>query len=106
MNRTLAIIKPDAVRAGKAGLVLAHLEGAGFTVRAAKMTRLSDAQAGEFYAVHREPSFAPFSTQFREKVFCGIMSTSLGAKPIALIVEMIFDNRFKCTSENVANDAH
>ncbi len=57
MNRTLAIIKPDAVASGKAGRILAHLEGAGFTLRAVRLMRLSQAQAGEFYAVHRERPF-------------------------------------------------
>jgi len=57
MNHTLAIIKPDAVSAGKAGKVLAHLEGAGFTVRALRMTRLNRAQAEAFYEVHRERPF-------------------------------------------------
>lgn len=57
MSLTLAIIKPDAVETGKAGKVLAHLEGAGFRVRALRMTRLTQAQAGEFYAVHRERPF-------------------------------------------------
>jgi nucleoside-diphosphate kinase len=54
---TLAIIKPDAVASGKAGQVLAHLEGAGFTIRGARMVRLSTTQAEAFYAVHRERSF-------------------------------------------------
>lgn len=57
MNRTLAIIKPDAVASGTAGKVLAHVEGAGFTIRAIKMVRLTHAQAEEFYAVHRERPF-------------------------------------------------
>ena len=57
MERTFAIIKPDAVASGKAGKVLAHLEGAGFRVRALRMLRLSRDQAGEFYAVHRERPF-------------------------------------------------
>lgn len=57
MRHTLAIIKPDAVAAGKAGAILAHLEGAGFVLRAARLTRLTAAQAGEFYAVHRERPF-------------------------------------------------
>jgi len=57
MSQTLAIIKPDAVAAQKAGLVLAHLEQAGFTVRALRMTHLTETQAGEFYAVHRERPF-------------------------------------------------
>jgi len=57
MSQTLAIIKPDAVAAGKAGKVLAHLEEGGFTVQALRMTRLTEAQAGAFYAVHRERPF-------------------------------------------------
>lgn len=60
---TLAIIKPDAVASGKAGRVLAHLEDAGFQVKAARMVRLSTAQAEAFYAVHRErPFFRPLVT--------------------------------------------
>jgi nucleoside-diphosphate kinase len=55
--QTLAIIKPDAVASGKAGKVIAHLEGAGFTVRAARLVRLSLSQAEAFYAVHRERPF-------------------------------------------------
>jgi nucleoside-diphosphate kinase len=58
--RTLAIIKPDALASGKAGTVLAHLEAAGFQLRAARLVRLSQAQAEAFYAVHRErPFFRP-----------------------------------------------
>jgi nucleoside-diphosphate kinase len=57
---TLAIIKPDAMASGKAGKVLAHLETAGFKVRAARLVRLGQAQAEAFYAVHRErPFFRP-----------------------------------------------
>jgi len=54
---TLAIIKPDAVAAGNAGNVLAHLEKQGFKVRAARMVRLSTPQAEAFYAVHKERPF-------------------------------------------------
>ena len=54
---TLAIIKPDAVAAHKAGKILAHLEQAGFTVRAARMTRLEVGQAEAFYAVHKDRPF-------------------------------------------------
>ncbi len=57
MSRTLAIIKPDAVGAGNAGKVLAHLEAKGFKVIAARMTQLTSAQAGEFYSIHRERPF-------------------------------------------------
>jgi nucleoside-diphosphate kinase len=54
---TLAIIKPDAVGSGKGGKVLAHLESAGFEVRAARMSKLSRAQAEAFYEVHRGRPF-------------------------------------------------
>ena len=54
---TLAIIKPDAVASGKGGKVLAHLEGAGFKVRAARMIRLTRSQAEAFYEVHRGRPF-------------------------------------------------
>ncbi len=57
MGVTLAIIKPDAVEARKVGRILAHLEDEGFRIRAAKFVQLNDAQAGEFYAVHRERPF-------------------------------------------------
>jgi nucleoside-diphosphate kinase len=60
---TLAIVKPDAMASGKAGKVLAHLEAAGFRVRAARLVRLTTAQAEAFYAVHRErPFFRPLVT--------------------------------------------
>ena len=54
---TLTIIKPDAFGGGKAGKIIAHLENAGFRVRAARVMRMTEAQAGEFYAVHRERPF-------------------------------------------------
>lgn len=57
MNQTLTIIKPDAVASGKAGAILAHLEQAGFTIRACRMMRLTEAQARSFYEVHKERPF-------------------------------------------------
>lgn len=54
---TLAIIKPDAIRAGHSGKILAHLEAAGFVMRAARLIRLNTAQAEAFYEVHRERPF-------------------------------------------------
>ncbi|UCF19566.1 MAG: nucleoside-diphosphate kinase [Gemmatimonadota bacterium] len=57
MNITLAIIKPDAVERRKMGSILARLEEEGFRVRGARLTRLNEALAGEFYAVHRERPF-------------------------------------------------
>src|SRR5918998_6413553 len=56
-NLTLAIIKPDAFAASNAGRIIAHLEGAGFRVRAARVMHLTEAQAGEFYAVHQSRPF-------------------------------------------------
>lgn len=56
-TQTLAIIKPDAVASGKSGRILAHLQEAGFTVRALRMTRLARAEAEAFYAVHRGRPF-------------------------------------------------
>ena len=59
-ERTLAIVKPDAVAAGHAPQILARLEKAGFRVVALRMRALSRAQAEAFYHVHRErPFFAP-----------------------------------------------
>ena len=56
-NRTLTIIKPDAFNAGKGGQIIAHLEREGFRVVAARVTHLNEAEAGDFYAVHRERPF-------------------------------------------------
>jgi nucleoside-diphosphate kinase len=64
MDRTLAIIKPDAIQGRRAGKILANLEGAGFRIRALRMARLSEAEAGEFYAVHRERPFYPSLVRF------------------------------------------
>jgi len=57
VERTFSIIKPDAVAAGHAGEILAMVEHAGFKILALRMTRLSEAQARGFYAVHREKPF-------------------------------------------------
>jgi nucleoside-diphosphate kinase len=57
MERTLTIVKPDAVSAGKTGAILAHLEKEGFRVAGLKKLRLSAEQAKAFYAVHRERPF-------------------------------------------------
>jgi nucleoside-diphosphate kinase len=57
--QTLAIIKPDAIASGKAGLILAHLQQAGFTVRAARLARLTLPEAEAFYGVHKGRPFFP-----------------------------------------------
>jgi nucleoside-diphosphate kinase len=56
-NYTLAIIKPDAFGAGKAGKVIAHLEAQGFKILASRVMHMSQDEAGEFYAVHEERPF-------------------------------------------------
>lgn len=64
MEQTLAIIKPDAVGSGLAGRILARLEEDGFRIHAIRMLRLSEAQAREFYAVHRERPFYESLVEF------------------------------------------
>jgi nucleoside-diphosphate kinase len=59
VSLTLGIVKPDAVATGKTGRIVAHLEEAGFTLRAARLVRLTPAQAAAFYEVHRERPFYP-----------------------------------------------
>jgi nucleoside-diphosphate kinase len=56
-RRTFTIIKPDAVANGNAGAIMARLENEGFRILAGRMTRLSEAQARGFYAVHAERPF-------------------------------------------------
>lgn len=56
-TQTLTIVKPDAFEGGKAGKILALLEQEGFVIRAARVLRLSRAQAEAFYEVHRERPF-------------------------------------------------
>jgi nucleoside-diphosphate kinase len=57
LERTLSIIKPDAVRKNVIGQILARFEAAGLRIAAARMMHLSRAQAEGFYAVHREQQF-------------------------------------------------
>ena len=57
VERTLAIIKPDAVAAGAAGKILARIEQAGFKILALKMIRMSVDDAAGFYAVHSARPF-------------------------------------------------
>lgn len=57
IERTLSIIKPGAVRDNHIGGIVAKFEAAGLRVVAQKMIRMSEAQAGEFYGVHRERPF-------------------------------------------------
>jgi len=54
---TLAILKPDAVESQLSGKIIALLEQSGFRIRAARLTKLSEVEAEEFYRVHRERPF-------------------------------------------------
>ena len=64
MDRTFAIIKPDAVKRRLAGRILQRIEDEGFTVRALKLMHLTKAQAEGFYYVHRERPFFGALTDF------------------------------------------
>ena len=57
LERTLSIVKPDAVAAGAAGDILSRFEKAGLTIIALKKMRLTEGQAQGFYAVHKERPF-------------------------------------------------
>jgi nucleoside-diphosphate kinase len=57
MERTFSIIKPDAVKAGKAGAILSRLEEAGFKIVALRMRHLSVREAEGFYHVHQARPF-------------------------------------------------
>ncbi len=64
LERTFAIVKPDAVASGYTGQILSMIEQAGFRVRGLKMLRLSRQQAEAFYEVHKERPFYGGLVQF------------------------------------------
>jgi nucleoside-diphosphate kinase len=57
VERTLSIIKPDAVANNVIGKILSRFEGAGLTIAAIRMAHLSEAEASGFYAVHKDRPF-------------------------------------------------
>ena len=57
LNRTFAMIKPDAVSAGHVGAIFEKIAVAGFEIKAMKMTQLSQREAEAFYEVHKERPF-------------------------------------------------
>jgi len=63
-ERTLVMVKPDAVKRGHVGEVIRRFEAAGLTIRALKMVSLERREAEGFYQVHRERPFFASLTQF------------------------------------------
>jgi len=72
-QRTLAIIKPDAVKRRLAGKILQRIEDAGFTVRAMRRLHLTKPQAEGFYDVHRARPFFASLTEFMSSGPCVVM---------------------------------
>jgi nucleoside-diphosphate kinase len=64
MERTFAIIKPDAVKAKHTGRIIQRIEEAGFQIRAMRLVSLTQKEAEGFYAVHRERPFFASLTRF------------------------------------------
>lgn len=97
MQRTFAIIKPDAVAKGYTGQILAMVEGAGFKIVGMRKTRLSKAQAEGFYAVHKERPF-----------FGGLVTFMTEGPVVVLVLEKenaIADWRSLMGATNPANAA-
>lgn len=74
MERTFAIIKPDAVAAHYAGQIIQRIEADGFTIRAIRMVHLTQKEAEGFYAVHRERPFFASLTKFMSSGPCIVMA--------------------------------
>jgi nucleoside-diphosphate kinase len=77
LERTFAIIKPDAMGRGIQGDILARIHKAGFTIVAIKSMRLTKEEAGGFYAVHKERSFFGELTEFMSsgKIIAMVLET-------------------------------
>jgi nucleoside-diphosphate kinase len=74
MERTFAIIKPDAVASRLTGRILARIEEAGFTIRAMRLHHLTKREAEGFYAVHRERPFFGGLTDFMSSGPCVLLA--------------------------------
>jgi nucleoside-diphosphate kinase len=74
MERTFAIIKPDAVRKQLAGKILARIEEAGFTVRAMRLMHMTKKEAEGFYAVHSARPFFGSLTDFMSSGPCVVLA--------------------------------
>ncbi len=87
-ERTLVIVKPDAVRRRLAGQVIARFEAAGLRVRALRLVHLTVPQAEGFYAVHRERPFFASLTAFMSQGPC-IPMVLEGENAIARVRELM-----------------
>lgn len=96
-QRTFSIVKPDAVRKGYTGAILADLSNAGFQIVSLRKQSISKAEAEGFYAVHRE------------RPFFGELTTFMSSGPIVLMVlekeNAIADLRTLMGATNPANAA-
>jgi nucleoside-diphosphate kinase len=72
-NLTFAIVKPDAVRAGKTGGIIQRITDGGFRIRAMKLIHMTREEAEGFYAVHRERPFFAGLTEFMSSAPCVVM---------------------------------
>ena len=70
IEKTLCIIKPDAVKAGNIGKIIAHIQKEGFKILDLKLARLSDRSAGKFYEVHKERPFYGSLVEFMSSGAC------------------------------------
>ena len=73
MERTLAIIKPDAIQRGLVGEVIKRIEAEGFKIIKLKMFKLSKKEAEGFYQVHRDKPFFDSLTDFMSSGPCIVM---------------------------------
>ena len=74
MERTFAIIKPDALKAGHAGRILQRMEDAGFRLVALRLQHLTREEAEGFYAVHRARPFFASLTDFMSSGPCIVIA--------------------------------
>src|SRR5215218_3865215 len=73
-NQTFGIIKPDAVAAGHTGAIIQSILDSGFQIRGLKLIHMTQRQAEDFYAVHRERPFFAGLTEFMSSAPCVVMA--------------------------------
>jgi nucleoside-diphosphate kinase len=73
MERTLAIVKPDAVASGRTGQILAQIQAAGLEIEAVRLVQLTEDQARGFYAVHQHRPFFESLVAFMTSGPCVLM---------------------------------